>query len=213
MKAEVRQQFVEYDPYGSSCTSERPVFTHHITDITKIDNIVIPPNFSQGDLKTHNYIETDHVRVPVYAPADMVLTTGSYYVVGPYRFDFQVSCDVTIRFAHVTEPIQELREVLPETPANDSRDQQVERQIRFKAGDLIGYTTGTSVAGNWDFGVYDATTKNKYATDGRYSFSQTYTTAVCPYDYFTPELRAAYAAKFNVRPNGGMQPDGLSFCQ
>lgn len=202
--------------FGDQCKSNpSPTFTHNITDVSKIVNIVIPPNFVAGDLKTHSYIETDHAKVPVYAPADMTLTGGSYYISGPYRLDFQVSCEVTMRFAHITEPIQEIKNILPSTPApaNNSRDQAIKNQISFKAGDLIGYTTGTDRAGNWDFGVYNANTKNKYADDEKLNFSRINTTAVCPFDYFSAELKISYKAKYNARINTGAKADGESFCK
>ncbi|OGH93592.1 MAG: hypothetical protein A2538_05195 [Candidatus Magasanikbacteria bacterium RIFOXYD2_FULL_41_14] len=192
-----------------------PIFTHHITDIAKINNIVIPPNFVGTDLKTHSYIETDHARVPIYAPVDMILTGGAYYKSGPYRLDFQISCEITLRLAHITEPIIKITDVFPSTPAlaSDSRDQPTKNQIKFKAGDLIGYTTGTNVAGNWDFGVYNSATKNKYTDNTNFNSSWVYTTAVCPYDYFTSELKSAYTNKYNIRSNDGAKPDGESFCK
>lgn len=199
----------------NDCKSDpHPVFSHHVTDTSKIINIVIPPNIVNGELKTHSYIETDHARVPLYAPADMTLESGAYYVTGPYRLDFRVSCEVTIRFAHITEPVEIIRSVFPSTPAeeNNSRDQEITSHPSFKAGDLIGYTTGTSAAGNWDFGVYNSTVQNKYASDTKYNFSSINTTAVCPYDYFPSDLKAIYVAKFNTRSNGGATPDGASFC-
>lgn len=201
---------------GGPCESNiNPVFSHHLTDVSKINNIVIPPNIIAGDLKTHSYMETDHARVPIYAPTAMTLMAGSYYVSGPYRLDFRVSCEVTVRFAHITEPIEAIRSVFPSTPApmGDSRDQSIKNKISFNAGDLIGYTTGTDTAGNWDFGVYNSSVRNKYADDARFDFSRIYTTAVCPYDYFSAELKSSYRKKYNARINSGAKPDGESFCK
>lgn len=202
------------EPFEEKCLSNpKPIFTHHITDTSKIINIVIPPNVIAGDLKTHSYIETDHARVPIYAPVDMTLDTGSYYVSGPYRLDFKVSCEVTVRFMHITEPIEAIRAVFPDEPGSDSRDQPIKNKINFKKGDLIGYTTGTNLAGNWDFGVYNASTKNKYAENEKFNFSTIYTTATCPFDYFSEELKIEYTKKYNQRLNSGAKPDGESFCK
>src|SRR3989344_4154500 len=197
-----------------TCISNtKPIFTNHITDIDKVSNIITPPNFVNGNLKTHSYVETDKQKVPVYAPVDMVLITGAHYVGGPYWFEFQVTCEIKLRFAHITDPIQKIKDVFPASPSNDSRTQEIAQKISFKAGDLIGYTTGTSEAGNWDFGVYDSTTKNRYASTTDYSKSTTYTTAVCPYDYFAPELKAKFLSLFNLRPHASMSQDGPSFCE
>jgi hypothetical protein len=201
-----------------NCVSNpSPVFTNHITDMSKVNYIVPPPTMGAGpSLKTHSYIGTEGARVPVYAPVDMTLSGGAYYEGGPYGLDFRVSCEVGVRFAHISEPIGEIRAVFPETPApkNDSRAQEIKREIAFRAGDLIGYTIGTNPgAGNWDFGVYNSVTKNRYAEDPSWSNSTVYTTAVCPFDYFAPDLKAAYAAKFQPTALRGNPPHGEPFCK
>lgn len=184
--------------------------------MSKVNYIGPPPTMGAGpSLKPHSYIGTDHARVPVYAPTDMTLETGAYFEGGPYGLDFRVSCEVTLRFGHITEPIEEIRAVFPATPApaNDSRSQQITRKVSFKAGELVGYTTGTSAAGNWDFGVYNSTVRNRYADDPAWNISATYTTAVCPFDYFSAAMRAAYVAKFNSAALGGNLPHGDPFCK
>ena len=191
-----------------------PTFTHHITDMSQVNYIVPPPTMGAGpSLKPHSYIGTDHARVPVYAPIDMTLITGAHTVEGPYGFIFRVSCEVQLRFGHITEPIQEIKDVFPLTPAQDSRDQKIEHEIFFKAGDIIAYTIGTKTAGNWDFGVYNSATSNRYANDPEWGNSSTYTTAVCPFDYFETSLRQAYIPKFNSTILGGNPPHGEPFCK
>ena len=199
---------------AQSCASNRnPVFTSHITDVDKIANVVTPPVIIAGSLKTHSYVETQKQRVPVYAPADMTLVTGAFYTAGPYWLGFEVTCEITLRFAHITEPLQEIKDLFPDTPSQDSRDQQLKGTIAFKAGDLIGYTTGTSQAGNWDFGVYDSGSSNRYAGSAEWGNSWVYTTAVCPYDFFSPELKQVYVGKYNKQVYSSMQRDGPTFCQ
>ncbi len=198
---------------GTGCISNAsPVFIRHITDFDKISFIQTPPMLVSGQLKTHSYIETQKQRVPVYAPVDMVLVTGAHYVGGPYGFVFEVSCEISMRYGHITEPINEIKEVFPSVPSTDSRNQEIAHRINFKAGDLLGYTMGTTQAGNWDFGVYDSTTKNKYAASTVWNYSTTYTTAVCPYDYFNSELKSQYTKKFNLVEYGNAKRDGESFC-
>ncbi|MBI2610510.1 hypothetical protein HYW60_01065 [Candidatus Kaiserbacteria bacterium] len=195
-------------------SNSSPVFTNHITDMSKVNYIVPPPTMGAGpSLKPHSYIGTDHARVPVYAPIDMTLITGAHTFDGPYGFIFKVNCEVQLRFGHITEPIQEIKDVFPSTPAQDSRDQKIDHEIFFKAGDVIAYTTGTEMAGNWDFGVYNSATSNRYANDPEWNISATYTTAVCPFDYFEASLRQAYVSKFNSAILGGNPPHGESFCK
>ncbi len=200
-------------PTPQGCVSNvAPVFTRHITDLAQVDSIVPPPTMGAGpSLKTHSYINSDHARVPLYAPADLIIKAGSHYTFGPYMLDFWASCEVTVRFGHVTEPIESIKKLLPAEPKEDSRTQGLSG-LSFKAGELIGFTTGTSAAGNWDFGVYNSTVKNRYANDPDYDWSETYTAAVCPFEYFTPELKAEYQAKYNANALGGNPPDGESFC-
>lgn len=199
---------------ADACESnEFPVFTHHITDFGRITSIQTPPMIVSGFLKTHSYIETNGKRVPVYAPVDMTLVSGSFYVNGPYTLNFKVGCGISLRFGHITQPIDEIKEVFQSEPAEDSRDQAITKTIRFRAGDIVAYTTGTNQAGNWDFGVYNSGVSNRYAASPDWSSSPTYTTAVCPFDYFTPELRSEYADKYNLIRQGVGGPDGQSFCE
>lgn len=190
-----------------------PVFTNNITDISKVSYIVPPPTMGSGpSLKTHSYIGTNGQRVPIYAPADIVLKAGSHYVYGPYGLDFQVSCEVSIRFGHITDPVDSIKNLLPKEAQPDSRTQEVS-PVYFKSGELIGYTTGTPAAGNWDFGAYDSSKNNRYISDPDWNYSDTYTKAVCPFDYFSPNLKSQYYARFNPQILGGNPPHGEPFCK
>lgn len=200
----------------NACTSNpNPVFTHHLTDTSKIVDIAIPPRIIGGHLKTHSYVETNFQRVPLYAPADMQLYGGVHLSHGSdpddYGFDSKVSCEVMVRLGHITDPIQSIKDTFP-TATTDSRTNYNITPINFKAGELLGYTTGTAAAGNWDFGLYNSSTKNRYADDPEWDDSSIYTTAVCPYDYFSTELKSAYSAKY-IQDFGVSVLDGAFFCQ
>lgn len=198
-------------PAKGCVSNPNPVFTHHITDTSLIKYVAPPPTMggSGTSLKTHSYIGTNGARVPVYAPVDMVLDTGAHYTIGPYWLGFTVSCEVRLRFAHITEPIQAIKDVFPPTPQDGSNNQAVRNKISFKAGDLIGYTT----PGNWDFGVYNSTKPNRYAGDPTWGNSSVYTTGVCPFDYYSAEMRSDYADKFDSKILEGNPPHGESFCK
>ncbi|OGG81113.1 hypothetical protein A3H77_01495 [Candidatus Kaiserbacteria bacterium RIFCSPLOWO2_02_FULL_56_11] len=221
LEERVAQHFIKDSPGAPApsmeatlnCVSDpSPVFTNHITDLSKVDYIVPPPTMGTGpSLKTHSYIGTDHTRVPVYAPAALTLDNGSFFIDGPYLIEFRVSCEVKIRFGHITEPIAAIKNLFPSEPKSDSRTEAL-TPLTFAAGDLIAYTTGTNMAGNWDFGVYNSQVENRYIDNPDWNDSATYTSAVCPFDYFTPNLRSAYAAKFNATALGGNPPHGASFC-
>lgn len=190
-----------------------PVFTNQLIDPSLVINIIPPPNLAQpsGHLKTHSYIDTPSSGVPLYAPIDMVLIKGDYYRGGPYYLDFRVSCEVMLRVAHVTDPIEKIKEAFGSDP-DAAAEIEIPTPIAFKAGELFAYSGGPPHVLNngLDFGVYNSTKPNRYT--GSQS-SSIYTTAVCPYDYFTATLKAAYKEKFNLSDPVGMSPDGESFCQ
>lgn len=196
------------------CTSNpSPTFTQDITDMSKVRYIVPPPTMGSGpSLKPHSYIGTDGQNVPVYVPAAVTLKSGSHSIGGPYTIEFQVSCEITMRFGHVTNPVDAIKNLLPKEPQQGSQTQELS-PISFAAGELIGYTTGTSQAGNWDFGVYNSTASNRYANDSDWNNSSVYTTALCPFDYFAPALKSIYQAKYDSYALGGNPPHGESFCQ
>lgn len=196
-----------------------PVFTHHVTDLDKISFIVPPPTMKPtklpGDLKAHSYFMNmeNSNKVPVYAPADMILIHGGYSVGGPYFMNFKVSCEVLLRFGHITDPIDSIKKIFPNLQTDSTwKELPPESQLSFKAGDIIAYTSGTE-AGSWDFGVLNSAIRNRYADDPKWSDSTSYTTAVCPYEYFTSELKALYYAKFNPTGFAGNPPEGESFCK
>lgn len=200
--------------------NSNPVFSHKIVDPNNILNILPPPNIAKtgGALKTHSYIDTDALGVPIYAPVDMEFFNGAHYVGGPYTLDFRVSCEVKIRLAHI-DPVQKIKDTLPKEPAlpDNSSDQIVKQPIVFKAGEVVAYVyrdVGVLNTG-LDFGVYHSERPNKYAksSDPAMTKSVIYTTAVCPYDFFAPELKAAYRSKYNLVIHGGMTKDGASFCE
>lgn len=179
-----------------TCTSNpNPVFTSHITD-TALIKMVTPPGGTVGGgiVKYHSFLwnATRDIRVPVYAPINMTLTNGAYYLEeleANFILNFDISCEVTLKFDHIKSPIQAIRDVFPSLPriTNDTRGEQV-TPVEFRAGDLIGYTTGTVTANNWDLGVY---------AQG----SDLGENVLCPYDLFLPELQGAYRNLF-ASPQG-----------
>lgn len=203
----------------SECVSnQRPTFTKYLIDPALVTNILPPPNRPKTDLtvlKTHSYINTPSMSAPIYAPADMELIKGAHYVGGPYSLDFKVSCEVMLRLGHIANPVQKIKEAFPVEPKNGSTDEIVNPSIAFKAGELVGYSGGPpyTLAVGFDFGVYNSTTPNRFAGEPDKYTSAIYTTAVCPFDYFTSAIRDEYKAKFYLQTHEGMQYDLPHFCQ
>lgn len=203
-------------PAPPQCSSDaNPTFTHHVTDLAQIDQVIAPPTTNGGHLKTHGYFfNTSTNAVPVYAPHDATLDTGVLYddgnPGGVYGLTFKATCEVKFRFGHITDVIDEIAAVLNQTPNNNSYDVQPTGTVTVRAGQQIGSTTGTTVAHSWDFGAYNSTTSNRFADNPNWSSSWVYTTAVCPWTYYSGGMYAQVKALFGS--TAGNPPEGESFC-
>ncbi len=194
----------------SGCESNpHPVFSSPFTDLSMI-RFISPLGVISHSIIHHSYVwigddpSGDAYEVPIYAPVDSWLTRASYYSqpmqgedggwqdVAQYFVWFDVSCEVNYKFAHVDRLVDELATVVPSDPADTSRTVEVSPPVFVHAGDLIGYTRGTITANNWDFGVYNRSRTNQFASQARYEETWDLNIllyADCPYDYFEGELR------------------------
>jgi len=197
---------------GGDCeSSPQPVFSEHITDLNLIDSLTPAGTVQGGDLKPHGFLHNkpSSLEVPVYAPADSYLIHFAYYVQGDdaiYKFKFQVSCEVAYYFDHLRSAVSEIQKFMPDIPADNSWGTPVYPPLFFQAGDLIGYTGGTSMSGNWDFGVLNTQVWNDLPPEETYIYSDSvkaYRFAVCQYQYFPESLRQQYIAMLG---NQGCDP-------
>ncbi len=189
---------------GEPCTIESDPtarFTHPPIDLENISSISPPGSPIGGVIKPHSYIFNidalgqRFARVPVYAVADSVLTAVSYYDTpsgsGEYLLFFDVTCEISYKFDHISEVTPKIATVAPSTPSQSSATTRTEL-IEFKAGEVIAYTVGAGGQGPWDFGAYDLTYTNRFANQERYEkgrMTQSIHT-VCPYEYFDEPLRS-----------------------
>src|SRR5207244_2309942 len=67
-----------------------------------------------------------------------------------YRLDFQVTCEVFLTFDHVPTVEGWIASLGPSVPANNTRT-GVYVSVPVQAGELVGYTDGTRVAGSGEF--------------------------------------------------------------
>lgn len=186
---------------GQRCISNPdPIFTADITKLNRISRIT-PPGVvtNAGELKSHSYLWIkDTGTVPVYAPVDAELTAGVHLPQAEksdYGLAFQISCEVEFSLGHIVEPIESIRAAFPALPkAGDTRLDPIS-PIPFKAGDLLGYTSGTAQAHNWDFGVYNSTRPDPDAE--AFGAAGKDARANCPYDYYPPEKRSVYRSLFS----------------
>ncbi|MBI2636655.1 MAG: hypothetical protein HYW81_00460 [Parcubacteria group bacterium] len=203
-------------PVQTCVSNPNPVFTADITNLANLVRITPPGTIlPDGDVKTHSFVwNAPGANNPVYAPVDVTLAGGGYYTEGgvnQYIMFFDVSCEVEVKFDHIRNPIDAVRNVLPSEPKlNDTRTTPATERLAFKAGDLIGYTVGNPGSGNWDFGVYNTTITNYLAAEERFSAFPTYTNAVCPYDYYQGTAREAYRVLYAGSGNSSVP---TTFCQ
>ncbi|MBI2085412.1 MAG: hypothetical protein HYT71_02780 [Candidatus Aenigmarchaeota archaeon] len=192
-----------------NCVSNAsPVFTADVTDTKNIKAITPPRNE-----KTHSHIWIkDGQKAPVYAPVDAKLVAGAKYTEGGglnYLLFFDVSCEAEIKFDHITEPVKLISDMFPNPPKiEDTRTDQLVA-TSFKAGDLIGYTTGTPAAKNWDFGVYNKAKLNHL--NGNRDYEEIDWRAGCPYDYFAAGKKEFYYTLFVSKTGEGAPP--TDFCK
>ncbi|OGH20165.1 MAG: hypothetical protein A3D74_02650 [Candidatus Levybacteria bacterium RIFCSPHIGHO2_02_FULL_37_13] len=182
---------------SSECT---PKFTHHFTDIAIIDSIV-PPIFrnSKGIMPTMLINITG--RAPLYMPANGKLVQGSYHNEEGaqfYMWEIDIGCNVTVVFDHVTEPMEKVKRLFPSAPRDDSQTDFFETPLEMAAGELVGYTTGSVNAHNWNFAVYNASEKNYLWETGEFSDRPKYYTQVCPFKYYDRSMAQDYEKLFTL---------------
>jgi hypothetical protein len=198
------------DPvFHTPCTNNPdPVFTANLSDPNYI-NFIQPMGLGQVGPRFRTFLwintATAPAEIPIYAPVDSSLVDGVYVSKNglvDYDLHFVVSCQVWYLINHISDPIAAIRQDLPATPQVGStavNGPTVTKILHFKAGDLLGYTTGTTNAHNFDFGVFNSSQDNGFANQARYKIADSqdkYLTAVCPYDYFTPDQKAVWYSKF-----------------
>ncbi len=180
-----------------------PVFTRPFTNATLIQFVYPLGGISTGSpARSYVFVKTapdgSHLFVPVYAPVNMTLQGITYANknYGPlgmrpeYRLEFQVTCEVFLTFDHIPTVESRIASLGPSMPANNSRT-GVYVSVPVPAGELLGYTDGTRLAGSWDFMVLNNAKPAFHVNDSRWTADQ-YRYGDCPYDYFAGDLKATY---------------------
>lgn len=176
-------------------------FTHAFTDlgaiahIEPLGEIQIGHNFSAH---TYVFIKPEVTEVPVYAPVDMDLVNVTFDGTD-YQLMFRASCEVVLRYGHITNPVSEIRNAVTSQGIGlfDSRTPSL-RSIA--AGALIGTTSGTIQAKSFDFGVYHAERELTFLNNDRFHPVETFKYASCPYDYYTSDLKNQMFGLFGPKP-------------
>ena len=189
--------------------------------------LIQPPIVISGNrFKARSYVwigrdEDDQVyEVPVYAPVDSTLTGITFHLatmtdergisvdLEQYVLSFEVSCEVSYGYDHISRLAEKYAALSPATASRTTRD--AERQVSepVKAGELIGYTTGTAAAHNWDFVFTNSSRGNEFVNQERYEHTgdlQRLLAGDCPYDYYGELMKIQYYALLSGGPSGRIE--------
>lgn len=192
---------------GIPCTSNpSPKFTHDFTEVDKILKVT-PPSLIASKLQDRAFLWIDQsktTKVPIYTPVDADLFNGVYKISQTvetidYDLHFQVSCEVWFFINHVSDPVDKIKKFFPKTPAADTTSENYTKfspPLHFQAGEIIGYTTGTARAHNFDFAVFDLNHTNTLIGEGGSSDSR-FKNFVCPFDVLPENIKSDYYKKLD----------------
>lgn len=190
----------EINPYlGTPCISNPKInFPNDFTDVNLISSVE-PTIITPGNSRHRAWLNIKSGKVPVYAPVDSELVNGVYKNARgalDYDLHFQVSCEIWYLINHVTEPVDKVKDLFPDTPQTDTRiNPPFKNPVKFKAGELLGYTTGTPLAHNFDFGVFDLNHINEdLPSDGGSGYGKE-KNFICPFDVLPENLKKNYYSK------------------
>jgi hypothetical protein len=188
-------------PYfsGVPCISNPKVqFTNDFTEVEKISSVE-PTIITPGNSRHRAWLNISSGKVAIYAPVDSELVNGVYKNARgaiDYDLHFQVTCEIWYLINHVIEPVDKIKNAFPKTPQTDTRiGPPFKETIKVKAGELLGYTTGTPLARNFDFGVFDLNHFNeglpgdegmKYGKEANF---------ICPFDVLPKDIKEKYYKK------------------
>jgi hypothetical protein len=200
------------DTPPSDCVSNtNPEFSNMLMDPLLL-SVVIPPGLmTETEPKSHTYLVTNvsYDKAPIYAPTDMTLSGILYYdsqipngkgdTFKIYNLDFFISCEVSIWLDHVYEPIERIVSAGATTPAQStSSDNIVTVDMKFSAGDIIGYAQPNSTnldAAQLDFGLKNTSKTNTFIREKAFDSSK-FKNHDCPYTYFSDNLQNQYEALY-----------------
>lgn len=153
--------------------------------------------------------------LPLYAPTAMTLYGGTRYeplgapeeYVPDWSLFFISDCDpdVQIELYHIKDVVESIHAVVGDEVQASSAWVQLpaERRVHFEAGELFAYYIPAEGSVAWDFIVHDLSVTNVFVNNERYTAARSNLLhIVCPFQFFTPAIRAEYEALLGA-PGGG----------
>lgn len=206
------------DPRLAGCISDpAPTFANHYTDLDQIEFISPTINTSGNWLKNRQYhkVVTDADNnaplVPIYAPMDALATelthyaammqpwVGEPFLLSQFEVRFQATCEVRYWFDHMSKLAEPFASLAPAEGSDTTQDAAVAISVQVKAGDLIGWSSGTDPAHVWDFIIVNTAKTSTFANQARYEGTGNLAHVLhtdCPSNYMPADMRAAHEAKF-----------------
>lgn len=158
----------------SKCGSSAPgAFTH--APFNAADVAIITNGEETNDSRfSYVWLKDPSTPMPIYAPADGVLitirhlTATKFFPSDDYQLVFALSltCSDYFRFNHFTAPRADIKAAYQYgnlcsscfddngNPTARYEEREIPKvKVAVKAGDLLGYTTGTPTAHDWDFSI------------------------------------------------------------
>ena len=121
-----------------------------------------------------------------------------------YDMFFEVDCNTVYRFNHISNPRDDIKAAYPagDLPSGDYANGGLDMPERIKpktaiavkAGESLGYTTGTPIARNFDFAVGISTSRESERL------------TVCPLSVFSESNSAKLLALLGPKSTGVPQP-------
>jgi len=187
--------------------NSNPVFTHHFTDLSKIQALGILGGAVGGSPGRSYVTVKEGGKVPVYNPMEAVLETIIWSDRGSgeseYGFYFRASCEVTYLLDHVEEIADGIKNLRPKEPATSTRTELGSQPSKvIKAGELLGYTDGTPQARTFDFLLINKSKQAFHVNPNRWKWEQA-VYADCPYDYYEKDLKKQHYALLGMPAEGG----------
>jgi len=214
------QENTSSDARGQVSCKTTTIFTKDFTNLDNINSIAPLGGLNVGSasrsyISNKKTIDGTTVSTPIYAPTDSTLM-GIYYKKanygdggsrGEYRLEIDAGCDgITYVFDHIAEVNETIKNAGAKEPSAES-NVGTNVKIQLKAGELIGQTDGTKIAGTWDFYLINPSYNAFHINPKRWQ-SDHNKHADCPYNYFIPELKTKYEAKLMLWD--GQKPAGLT---
>lgn len=160
--------------------------------------------------------------IEVYAPTDMQLVAYAYTLMEPepqadWSLYFTINDNLSLILHHIKNASPKITDIVGNnSKKNDSRTTDIRwpQEIKFKAGEVIGTTTGTSLAKNWNIYLYDRSAKNQFINQKRYESNQIgerLISAACIFDYYEdPKVKESFYNLLGTNKPGEAKECGTS---